>query len=90
MITLDNDNPQLRWAINLLDDGSVVTRDGEYLGTWEADENDHPSFIPDGATEELFFSPYVGMLCEQIKVWHETGSTDPDDAFGPPLGPASS
>lgn len=85
MIRTMDGRPGLSYDINLLDDGSVVTRDGEYLGTWTSDENDHPSFTPDGAAEELFFHPFVGMLCEQIKHWHETGNTDPSAAFGEPL-----
>jgi hypothetical protein len=60
-----------RFKINLCDDGSVVTRDGEYLGIWKVDENDHPSFIPDGSTEVLFFEMWIGLLCEKIVAWHE-------------------
>jgi len=41
---------ELKWPINLLDDGYVVSRDGEVLSTWQTDENDHTSFTPDGAT----------------------------------------
>jgi hypothetical protein len=65
------ESKMLRWKINLLDDGSVVTQDGEYLGTWEADAEDHPSFIPDGTDEVLFWSPWVGQLCERIEDWHQ-------------------
>ena len=66
----------LRWKINLLDDGSVATQDGEYLGTWEADETDHPSFTPDGETEVLFYDVFVWSLCEKIEEWRENKSTD--------------
>jgi hypothetical protein len=51
-----------RFKINLCDDGSVVTRHGEYLGTWEMDENDQPSFTPDGETEVLFLEIWIGPL----------------------------
>lgn len=61
----------LRFKINLLDDGSVVTQDGEYLGTWELDAEDHPSFTPDGEVESLLWSPWVGQLCEKIDAWHQ-------------------
>lgn len=64
----------LRYRINLLDDGSVVTQDGEYLGTHEFDENDHPSFTPDGATEVLFFDVHVWSLCDRIEAWHDARS----------------
>ncbi|CAN0304175.1 unnamed protein product, partial [Chrysoparadoxa australica] len=63
-----------RFKVNLCDDGSVVTRDGEYLGTWQMDENDHPSFTPDGETEVLFFEMWVGLLCKKIAAWLEARS----------------
>jgi hypothetical protein len=66
----------LRFKINLCDDGSVVTKDGEWIGTWEMDENAHPSFHPDGASEPLFFDVFVGLICEKIKKWHEANSDE--------------
>ncbi|POO56166.1 hypothetical protein CTT39_05315 [Agrobacterium rosae] len=71
---------QLKFKINLMDDGSVVTRDGEYLGTWELDAEDHPSFTPDGHTEQLLWSPWVGLLCEEIEQWRQQQSRDPETA----------
>lgn len=65
------DPTELRFAINLLPDGSVVTRDGEYLGTWDTDETDaFYQFKPDGALEALFADPYRGPLCDRIERWH--------------------
>lgn len=61
----------LRFKINLCEDGSVITKDGEYIGTWSMDDNEHPAFIPDGATETLFYSPWVGLLCQEIREWYE-------------------
>jgi hypothetical protein len=67
---------QLRFAINLLNDGSVVTRDGEYLGTWAVDETDaFYEFTPDGATEVLLGHPFMGFLCKFIEEWHLGRST---------------
>ncbi|MCS4091369.1 hypothetical protein [Rhizobium sp. BK176] len=64
----------LRFNINLGKDGLVVTRDGEVIGTWVMDENEHPSFIPDGASEPLFFDVFLGSLCQRIEDWlKETG-----------------
>ncbi len=63
--------PELLYRINLQEDGSVVTQDGEYLGTWEGDENDHPSFTPDGHTEPLLFHPFRYRLCEMIEEWKD-------------------
>ncbi len=60
-----------QFKINLMSDGSVVTQDGEYLGTWEGDENDHPSFTPDGASEPLFFEMGMGLLCTKIDEWRK-------------------
>ena len=65
-------------AINLCTDGTVVTRDGEILGVWTMDENAHPSFTPDGASDVLFFHPFIGLLCERILEWHE-GSSGADN-----------
>lgn len=58
------------YDINLWEDGSVVTRDGELLGTWTEDEYGHPSFTPEGATEALFFESWRGLLCKKIAAWH--------------------
>lgn len=39
---------ELRFAINLLPDLTVVTRDGEFIGTWDTDETDaFYEFTPD-------------------------------------------
>jgi len=64
----------LRFTINLCNDGSVVTGEGEFIGTWEMDENEHPSFYPDGASEPLFIDVFVGLLCQRIAEWHEANS----------------
>ncbi len=65
-----------QWKITLkchgeADSGDVITEDGEVIGTWEADENDHCSFTPNGTKEPLFFNPFLGLLCRQIEEWHE-------------------
>ncbi len=67
----------LQWKINLLGYGAadrcdVATQDGEIIGTWDADENDHCSFTPDGADKPLFFHPFLPMLCDKIAKWHES------------------
>ena len=51
--------------------GDVFTEDGEVIGMWAADENDHCSFTPNGAQEPLLTNPFVPMLCRQILAWHE-------------------
>jgi len=53
------------------DTGYVLTKDGEYLGTWVNDENDIISFIPDGADAPLFTEVFLGPFCQLIKSWHE-------------------
>lgn len=61
----------LRWPINLLEDGSVVTQEGEYLGTWGTDESDAMyEFTPDGAAEPLLCNVFVKFLCDSILQWH--------------------
>ena len=63
--------PDMLFAINLIEDGSVVTKDGEYLSTWDTDETDALyQFTPDGASEPLFTDPFMGALCSTIKDWH--------------------
>lgn len=66
-----------QFKINLCHDGSVVTRDGEYLGTWEMDENNHPSFTPDGETDVLFFEMWIGLLCQKISDWYDAQDQAP-------------
>lgn len=62
---------ELRYPINLSPDGSVVTKDGEYLGTWDTDETDALyQFTADGASEPLFVDPYRSSLCGKIERWH--------------------
>ncbi|CDZ32720.1 Hypothetical protein NGAL_HAMBI1146_00030 [Neorhizobium galegae bv. officinalis] len=66
----------LRYPINLCDEGSVVTKDGEFLGTWTMDNHEHPSFTPDGASEPLLSHVLVGLLCMNIRAWHEGAEAD--------------
>lgn len=53
------------------DSGAVVTRDGEIIGTWVLDAEDHPSFTPLGETEHVIWSPWIGEFCKLVKAWHE-------------------
>ncbi|MDO5622731.1 MAG: hypothetical protein Q4G24_14845 [Paracoccus sp. (in: a-proteobacteria)] len=53
------------------DRGDVVTKDGEVIGTWSADENDFCSFTPYGEQQPIFVNPFPGLLCDQIVEWHE-------------------
>ena len=69
----------LPFAFNLMTDRSVVTREGEYLGTWGKDESDaFYQFTPDGSSEVLFEARYIGLLCEEIEQWQ--GAQLPDTA----------
>ncbi|WP_417260249.1 hypothetical protein [Celeribacter sp.] len=61
----------LRFKINLCEDGSVITKDGEVIGTWTMDENAHPSFFPEGAAEPLIFDVFLGQLCQRVAEWYE-------------------
>lgn len=63
---------ELRFDINLLDDGQVITKDGEFVGTWDTDETDaFYQFTPDGETEHVCMDPYRGPLCDKIRRWLE-------------------
>jgi hypothetical protein len=60
----------MRFKINLLDDGSVVTQDGEYLGTWGTDETDAVyQFTPDGHLVVLIEDVHMGPFCQSIEDW---------------------
>lgn len=67
-------NHELRYLINLLQDGSVVTKDGEYLGTWSTDETDAIyEFTPDTEDVPTLFDPFMRGLCDQIEAWRMGG-----------------
>lgn len=57
------------------DTGDVVTKDGEVIGTWTADENDHCSFTPDGADEPIYHNVFLGLFCAWIAEWHQKQDT---------------
>lgn len=73
----------MKYNINLLPDGSVVTRDGEYLGAWESDDNDHLSFTPDGAAGPVLHHPFRYRLRELIGEWCGREHSG-EGGFGPP------
>lgn len=60
-----------KYNINLLEDGSVVTMDGEFLGIYHLDAEDHPWFTPYGETEPVIFNPFIPLFCEEIENWHQ-------------------
>ncbi len=70
---VDGDLP---FRINLCNDGSVITRDGEIIGTWQVDDCAHPSFTPEGASAHLLFHPFMPMLCDEIAEWYERATDE--------------
>lgn len=60
------------YPINLCDDGLVVTRDGEVIGTWGMDQYEVVSFVPESEAVHLFEAPLVGILCISIREWYES------------------
>ena len=51
--------------------GDVVTQEGEYLGTWQADESDAIfEFTPHGADKPLLSDGFVKCLCDSIEQGH--------------------
>jgi hypothetical protein len=64
----------LKFPINLCDDGTVVTRDGEFIGDWTVDQYDFVSFTPDGLTVASVEAPTAGLLCMQIRSWYENAT----------------
>ena len=53
------------------DSGDVLTKDGEIIGTWVLDPEDHPGFIPLGKQEQIIRSPWIGEFCKLVAAWHE-------------------
>ena len=59
----------LTYPINLIENGDVITIDGEYLGKWEIDEDRLFNFIADGETSTTLTNVFVGLLCRDINEW---------------------
>lgn len=51
-----------------------VQEDGEVIGIWSVDDNDHFSFRPLEAKDHVVFNPFLGPFCDSIFDWH-TGRT---------------
>lgn len=64
-----SENDPLKFPINLIANGDVITVDGEYLGTWEIDEDRFFNFIADGETSTTLTNIFVGLLCRDINEW---------------------
>jgi hypothetical protein len=69
-------NGPLVYPVNLCDDGMVLTRDGEILGSWSLDDDANPFFIPEGHEEPLFGHLMPGGLALRIREWHEDVDQD--------------
>ena len=51
--------------------GDVITKDGEVIGTWVLDPEDHPGFIPLGEEEIVIYDFWIGPFCKAILEWYE-------------------
>lgn len=52
--------------------GDVLALDtGEILGKWSLVDDVFYVFTPEGAEEYIFFEPFFGMLCRDIREWYE-------------------
>lgn len=51
------------------DNGDVITRDGEIIGTWGLLHGALYTFTPNGASEPIFVEPFLGMLTSCIEEW---------------------
>lgn len=75
---------ELRYTINLLPDGSVVHRNGEYLGQWtEGIQGGVYDFTPDGEGAPVLYDPYRSGLCSKIETWHGDNELRPLEAKKP-------
>lgn len=52
------------------DSGYVCTQDGEVIGEWSADAEDHCSFTPLGRAEPIIWNPFLGLFCQDVFDWH--------------------
>lgn len=58
------------YRINFMENGDVLTGDGEFLGKWsECEVFFNYQFTPDGSEHILFSSPYVRTVCKKIEDW---------------------
>lgn len=53
------------------EEGDVITQDGEVIGTWSIDLNDFLYFTPNGQAEHIIGGPFFGIVCKEIREWHE-------------------
>ncbi|KIC44493.1 hypothetical protein RA28_16435 [Ruegeria sp. ANG-S4] len=68
-------NDDYKFPINFLENGNVVTKDDEHIGTWGTDESDaFFEFTPNGASEPLFSDPFMGSLAQSILQWLDSES----------------
>jgi hypothetical protein len=63
------------WHVTLegfpADSGEVFTKDGEIIGTYTLDDNNHCQFTPNGADEPVVYGYHIGPVCSDIAHWHE-------------------
>ncbi|KQZ82860.1 hypothetical protein ASD64_07945 [Mesorhizobium sp. Root157] len=56
-----------------------MTKEGEYIGTWDTDETGALyEFTPDGATEPLLRDVSMGFFCKAIANWHAHSTGEPE------------
>ena len=65
-----SENDPLKYPINLIENGDVITIDGEYLGKWEIDEDRVFNFTADGETSTTLTNVFAGLLCRDIDNWY--------------------
>lgn len=80
--------PSLPFRVNLLDDFSVVTQDGEVLGNWDCPDDAIYQFTPTGAKRALFTNPFLGLFVGEIEAWWR--ANDPTADRIPPWRPRRS
>ncbi|MGB3025844.1 hypothetical protein [Paradevosia shaoguanensis] len=84
---------QLPYPINLLgayelEEGDVITRDGEIVGTWTLIHGALYDFTPIGGDQPILTDPFVWRLCNRIGEWLE--AQELAHKAGPRLGASGS
>lgn len=52
------------------DEGDVISKDGEVIGTYTCDENDYCEFRPNGSDDPIISGFHIGPFCNAIAEWH--------------------
>ncbi|MFB9222285.1 hypothetical protein ACFFUC_04715 [Paracoccus cavernae] len=59
----------MNYPINLWPDGSVVTEDGEVIGTHDLIDGAIWTFTPADGSESILSDAFMSSFCEKVHMW---------------------